>query len=112
MGAILPPIRLYSLNLVEAVSANFALRRFLRRSCPQRVPAYEQRPGLPEREDNESKRVPRTHRYRSKGGGDEEVGQPVARVCLRGGPSPHRAEPTVDCKVDRDGQREEQRRYL
>src|SRR5918997_481504 len=65
---------------------------------------------LLERANLEGEGVPNTRCQHREGAGDKEVNQPVARVCLRGGPpSPHRAEPTVHCEVDRDCQREEQR---
>src|SRR5215207_7203145 len=66
--------------------------------------------GLLERANLEREGVPKTRCQRREGAGDKEVDQPVALVCLRGGPpDPHRAEPTVDREVDRDCQREEQR---
>src|SRR5215210_2714518 len=63
------------------------------RSCARRTRAWA---GLSERADDERERVPRAHRQHREGGSDEEVGQPLTRWCLHGGPSPHRAEPPVD----------------
>ena len=79
-----------------------------RRCSPKFVLSKSSR--LLERSNLEREGVPNTRCQHREGAGDKEVDQPVARVCLRGGPpGSHRAEPTVDREVDRDCQREEQR---
>src|ERR687897_1447929 len=96
--------------LPDKLRSLFTLVR--RRRCSPKF-ALSKSSKLLERSNLEREGVPNTRCQHRGGAGDKEVDQPVARVCLRGGPpSPHRAEPTVDCEVDRDCQREEQRCHL
>src|SRR5215211_4351681 len=99
-------------NILDQFSGQAAVRPIHRSAWKVNSPKFvlSKSSRLLERANLETEGVPNTRCQHREGAGDKEVDQPLARVCLRGGPpGSHRAKPTVDREVDRDGQRKEQR---